>query len=245
MDNKRNRMAKANAATVRANQQVAANAPSGLAESLPSLTSQYQPSVTNDPRNFYIKSGVPKRHQKKLDESQSPDAWVKVRDRVVTSIGEGFIFALVGARGPGKTQIAEQAIRWCSGKGVARSSLYVRAMEVFLRVRACYKPDTPETEVAVVETFCAPQFLVIDEFQERGDTAWEDRMLNYIVDRRYGDMRDTLIIANLTEKAFRESAGPSIVSRLVETGAIIECAWPSMRTAHSANGGPPPRATRP
>jgi len=185
-----------------------------------------------DTRGLYVKSGIPERHHREIDPKQSPKQWVAVRDRVIKKIGEGFIIALLGTRGPGKTQIAQQAITYCShslGNKQARSSLYVRAMDVFLDLRATFKPDTPETERSVIKRFCQPHLLVIDEFQERGETDWENRMLNYIVDRRYGDMRDTMLIANLTEKSFRESAGTSIMSRLIETGEIIECTWESFR----------------
>lgn len=179
-----------------------------------------------------MKSGIPKRHQRNVDDDKSPDAWLKTRDRVIGRVGEGFIIALLGTRGPGKTQIAEQAIRYCShqlGDKAARPSLYVRAMDVFLDLRATYNEGSTETERSVIEKFCAPQLLVIDECQERGESAWEDRMLSYVIDRRYGDMKDTILIANLMEKAFRESVGTSIMSRLIETGEIIECVWPSFR----------------
>ncbi len=182
-----------------------------------------------------MKSNIPKRHQRAqeiINDASSPAAWLKTRDRVISKIGEGFLIALLGTRGPGKTQIAEQAIRYCChqlGDKAARPCLYVRAMDIFVDLRATYKEGSTETERSVIEKFCSPQLLVIDECQERGETAFEDRMFNYIIDRRYGDMTDTIAIANLTEKAFRESAGASIVSRLIETGEIIECTWESFR----------------
>jgi len=226
----RHRISRANAATVRAAHN---NAPSAVAESLPTTSEKYPSTVHPiDSRGLYLMSNIPKRHQRAINEAESPSQWLHIRDRVIGRIGEGFIIALLGTRGPGKTQIAEQAIRYCShklGDKAARPSLYVRAMDVFLDLRATYNADAPDTERSVIEKFCAPQLLVVDECQERGESAWEDRMLSYVIDRRYGDMKDTILIANLMEKAFRESVGTSIMSRLIETGEIIECVWPSFR----------------
>ena len=71
--------------------------------------------------------------------------------------------------------------------------------------------------------------LILDEVQERGNTAWEDRILTHILDRRYGAMVPTIIIANLTESALVECLGDSIISRLTETGGVIEIDGPSHR----------------
>jgi len=54
-------------------------------------------------------------------------------------------------------------------------------------------------------------------------------MLTALIDYRYSQMRDTVIISNLKREAFTASMGASVVSRMIEAGGIIECNWPSFR----------------
>jgi hypothetical protein len=62
---------------------------------------------------------------------------------------------------------------------------------------------------------------VIDECQERGETDWENRLLTYIVDKRYAQLRDTVLISNQTKDQFCKSMGSSIISRMQETGGSL------------------------
>jgi DNA replication protein DnaC len=107
---------------------------------------------------------------------------------------------------------------------------YTTAMGLFLRIRATYGKGAGETEAEVIREISKIPLLVIDEIQERGGTAWEDRLLTHIIDKRYGAERATILIANLTEAGLADSIGDSITSRLFETGGIIELTGPSFRT---------------
>lgn len=202
--------------------------PTGAPESIQNLCADLMSSerIKLSPPGLYSAAEVPARHQKALPEATGTP-WGDVRDKLIGRIGSGFLMALIGPRGPGKTQLAEQVIRAASAVG--RPCLYVRAMEIFLRLRASFKSDAL-TELEVIQGLIAPKVLVIDEIQERGETAWEDRVLSYLMDRRYGDMGDTLLIANLTKAELRESLGPSISDRIRESGGVIECNWASFRT---------------
>lgn len=179
-------------------------------------------------RRFYDQAAVPRRHTKRPEDiDQSVAGWVKVRDQIRDQHATGFLIALVGTRGPGKTQIGQQAIAHCCL--AQKPARYVRAMDVFLQIREAYRKDASRSEHDLIESFRSPALLVIDEIQERGETAWEDRMLTNLIDKRYGDMGDTLLIANLTPDALRENIGPSIFDRLRETGGIVQCDWQSFR----------------
>lgn len=174
-------------------------------------------------KGLYLASGIPERHRRCVDETHA--GWRKVRDELWGMIGSGFLVALLGNRGPGKTQLAEQVIKGATA--TERTALYTRAMSIFLEIRATY--GTEDAELAVVRKFRDPQLLVIDEIQVRGDSDWEGKVLDHTIDLRYGDMGDTLIVGNLMPDALCASLGPSIMDRLNETGRIIECTWPSFR----------------
>jgi DNA replication protein DnaC len=175
-------------------------------------------------KGLYLASRIPERHRRCVDETH--EAWRKAREELWDRIGSGFLIALVGNRGSGKTQLAEQAVKGATSTEL--SAFYTRAMTIFLEIRATYRSETL-TELAVVEKFCTPRLLVIDEIQVRGDSEWEGKVLDNIIDERYGAMRDTLIVGNLKPDTLRKSLGPSVMDRLNETGRIIECAWESFR----------------
>ena len=177
------------------------------------------------PTGLYAEADTPKRHQRHVG-TDGEDGWPAACRRVLDQIGSGCLIALIGARGTGKTQIANQAILAACAFGYA--ALYTRAMTVFLEMRATFS-DEAKTELDVVQRYRAPRLLVIDEMQDRGDTPWEDRLLSHLIDLRYGDMTDTILVANLNRSALVKSLGESISDRLRETGGIIECAWDSFR----------------
>ncbi len=82
-----------------------------------------------------------------------------------------------------------------------------------------------------LENLCQNQeFLIIDEVHDCGDMKFTNKVLTDLIDRRYSACRDTVLIANQTGADFAASIGDSILSRLNEHGAILECKWPSYRT---------------
>lgn len=113
--------------------------------------------------------------------------------------------------------------------GLMRPCRYAKAMDLFLDIKATYgREDICERDV--IDEYRQPLLLVLDEASVRGETEWEDRMLVHLIDHRYDDEHDTLLLANMTPEQFRETMGPSISDRLRETGGVIECDWPSFRT---------------
>jgi len=112
----------------------------------------------------------------------------------------------------------------------------VKAMEIFLRIRATYT-NPEQSELDAILEFTQPQLLVIDEVQQRGETDFENLMLAFLIDKRYDDMHDTIVIGNLTPKALTASLDPSITDRLIETGGVMECLWPSFRKSEGAKSG--------
>lgn len=172
-------------------------------------------------------ANLPRRHTERSEAEPRGEKWAKARDLVLGRLGSGFLIGLLGPRGTGKTQIAVEA---SLGSAIAgRDPLYVKAMDIFYWLRRARVKDSPLADFDLLADFMSPRLLVIDELGERGETDWEDRTLVYLIDKRYDAMHDTLLIANMTESAFRESLGPSIADRLRECGGYIPCDWQSFR----------------
>lgn len=176
-------------------------------------------------RDISPKTEIPKRYRAEWQRPQLDPVWMGNFSKVMAKIEDGGIVALIGPRGTGKTRLAVESARNLSPD----SAHYTTAMGLFLRIRASFGKSSKESEDDIVSAMSKAPLLILDEVQERGNTAWEDRLLTHILDRRYGAMAPTIVIANLTESALVECLGDSIISRLTETGGILEIDGPSHR----------------
>lgn len=153
--------------------------------------------------------------------------WGECLRGIQSGLGKGRMWAICGTRGNGKTQMAVEAMKKATMLGM--SARYVSATEFFAAIKATYRKDSNMTEIQVIEQFRKPRMLVIDEIGKRGETDWENNLLFHLLDKRYADMTDTIILANLDSSKMAESIGPSLADRISETGGMIECTWASRR----------------
>lgn len=172
---------------------------------------------------------APKRHATAKDLDWNGE-WGQVTQRLSNKIesGQGLLVALVGNRGAGKTQIAVELMRVNTSR--QKSALYVSTMEWFMAIKSTYKKNTDQTEIDIIKQFRKPNLLVLDEYGRRSDTEWENNLLFELLDKRYSDMNNTVLISNQKAAELMESLGKSLASRLNETGGVIECEWSSWRT---------------
>ena len=170
---------------------------------------------------------APKRHLMNRDKIDRSGLWGSTEAKLIGLSGSGFLVALVGHRGPGKTQMGvELMVRRTEGLKTAR---YCTATEFLMHIKGTYKATEKLDEEDIIGRFVRPDLLVIDEYAKRRETDWEHLILFELLDKRYREMRDTLLIANQTKEEFIESLGPSLASRMQETGGIIECTWENYR----------------
>jgi DNA replication protein DnaC len=177
----------------------------------------------------YIKSkwNAPRR-QVEARNIERDGHWGALEASLRGKLGSGFLIGLIGQRGHGKTQLGVELMRYMAETQVTPSR-YVSATELFMAFRATFHKESKKTEQAVLAEFRSPQLLVIDEAGKRGETDWEDRQLFELIDKRYGDMTDTLLLSNQSREEFTRAIGPSLASRMIEIGGLIETGWASFR----------------
>ncbi len=183
---------------------------------------------------LWAAANVPLRHQRPFDAA--PDSpWFNALCEV-EGMPCGSLILLCGQRGTGKTQIAAKVIaRACRN---LESSLYTTAIEIFLHLREAMKGEGADSsERRLLGEYAGYSLLIIDEAHERGETDWEDRMLTHLIDRRYREMRTTILITNHQRGEALTSLGPSFTDRLRECGGVIECNWQSFRRTDGSAGG--------
>ena len=181
-------------------------------------------------------SRLPARFHKEVEwtEPKQQAVYEVCRDMMT---GKGAIVALVGERGLGKTTIAAQLIIDRAKNETlepwARRPPYRKMTDLIAKLKAIYADfGSIQTEELMEwrDGFCKLHPLVIiDELPECDDMKLKDRVLTDILDRRYANNNDTLLITNQTPQEFKSTTNDSILSRLSEHGRIIECKWASFR----------------
>lgn len=173
------------------------------------------------------------------------EEWFAALETAKPVIESGGIVVMAGNRGPGKTQMAAELAKigkWPDDKGsfissgngcgatrYTKTAIYRRAMDIFLDLRDAAKNHSQTSEKQVLAKLEDCGLLVIDEFQERGETVWENRVMKNLMDKRYAAERPTIIIANLTRKELFAALGDSVLDRARENGKSIEFTWESYR----------------
>jgi len=174
----------------------------------------------------------PSRHiqnLKKALENNHPQ-WRGKFNGILEKLGNGSIFILTGPRGTGKTQLAAAVGRYLAETKNQESS-YTVLGELFTRIKGTFKSDSPDSEESIVSSLSRSSLLVLDECHEITGTEWQGRILTLLIDSRYRERRDTIMITNQAQDAFLVSVGESITDRIAECGYFIECDWPSFRRA--------------
>jgi DNA replication protein DnaC len=110
-----------------------------------------------------------------------------------------------------------------SMRGKFKTSVYRRATEIFVDLKDSFRTSEAKSEGEVIRYLSSAGLLVIDEFQERSESKWENRIITTIIDRRYSDNLPTILIANIELAEMGAKISDSIISRVNESGGVIEC----------------------
>jgi DNA replication protein DnaC len=146
---------------------------------------------------------------------------------VIEALDGGGLVALIGSPGAGKTQIGVCAIRFfCQRR--QQPCRYDTLGDLFATIRTAYGPTATRNEVDVLTDYTRPTLLVVDEIDKRGGTDSEGRLLHRILDKRYRELRPTLLIGNVPDaeglKTLLDGAGEGVgplFDRLRETGGVV------------------------
>ena len=185
--------------------------------------------------------GFPKRY-----ENASPavgDEWLAHYRQGLATVDSGGIVVMYGAHGTGKTRMAWEIARKCvpqdshyavGGMGwnagrKERPAIYTTAVGLFLEIRDTFRPDSEFSEMQVVKKYTDAGLLVIDEFQERGETDFENKKITTIIDARYAHERPTILITNYTREKLASTLSPAVLDRIRENGCGLHFNWTSYR----------------
>jgi len=107
--------------------------------------------------------------------------------------------------------------------------LYATCLDVIRAIRETWRRDSARSESAVLAEYGSIDLLVIDELGVQYGTDGEQTVLFDVLDRRYRDMRPTILLTNQDTAGASEYLGARTWDRLRETSRWVPFAWESYR----------------
>lgn len=151
----------------------------------------------------------------------------------------GRSLVLTGRPGTGKTSLACAIGRTIiesliPGEGLLSRQtdpvLYSTEHSILRDIKGTWRRNAEFTEEQVVEHFSAVGLLIIDEIGVSGNSDTDKALIHQVIDGRYGCVKPTLIIGNLTPEELNQHLGERIMDRLKEGGGVIvPFTWKSFR----------------
>ena len=135
---------------------------------------------------------------------------------------------VVGPRGTGKTHFlcacVNLAVRQRAKNGgideiVVPGKLPIQFLpvpELMLEFKQSYDRSTHFTEADVLEKYSRMEFLALDDLGAERVSDWSIQMLYLLIDRRYREMKRTLISTNLSLGKISGTLDDRIASRIAE-----------------------------
>ena len=108
---------------------------------------------------------------------------------------------------------------------------YVTCMDMIRQIRDTWRKDSEKTETEVIDFFCEVDLLIVDEVGVQNGTDAEKVLLFEVMDRRYREMKPTVILTNLGVEGFKEFIGERVFDRLRDTSKWVSFDWESNRGA--------------
>ena len=137
--------------------------------------------------------------------------------------GGGLIFS--GRPGTGKSHLAGAILQSLMTVDVR----YVTCMDLIRAIRETWRKDSEKTESQMLGYFESLDLLVIDEIGMQYGTDGEQTILFDILDRRYREVRPTILLTNQDRDGFAQFVGERTFDRLKETCRWVPFDWESYR----------------
>jgi DNA replication protein DnaC len=218
----------------------------GLPAMIERMKAAHRPRTDEEMRAYHwqeivlpnlVASKIPPRFHYEITEWKEPKQQAVFRQCQQALRRTGAIVALLGGRGLGKTTIAAQLTierAWNAGlQPWERRPPYRKMTDLIAKYKPLYADFggiNTEVLIAARDWYCRfHPLVVIDELHECDDQRMKDRVLTDILDRRYANRVDTLLISNQTFDEFKQTTNDSVLSRLKEHGRIVTCTWASFR----------------
>ena len=129
---------------------------------------------------------------------------------------QGRSLVFLGNIGTGKTHLAVSLLKAFLQKG--GSGVFLSVSDLIIDIRDSWGNGTTRS---TIELYSQADLLVLDEVGVQAGTDNERQILFAILNRRYNEVKPTVLITNLTIQGFKEFVGKRIFDRLKEGGGEL------------------------
>lgn len=119
---------------------------------------------------------------------------------------------IYGPNGTGKTTMAiymllqEAKMSYIYRHGGFKIA-FITTSELLLKFRETYTKNSDISEKEILDTYSNVDLLVLDDFGVEKTTDWSYQMLYILINRRYENMKKTIITSNFTLEQLAEKLG--------------------------------------
>lgn len=193
---------------------------------------------TRDLQNRLGQSNLPLRFQGKTFanfETHCPEALealAKCRayaEGFDSVMARGQCLIMTGKVGTGKTHLAAAVANHLIHE---RSDypLFISVSQAVRSIKETWQKNSEHTESEALQWFVEPDLLILDEVGVQFGTETERLLMFEIINRRYENVKPTVVLSNLTLAEIAQVMGERVVDRLREGGGFaIEFNWGSYR----------------
>lgn len=142
----------------------------------------------------------------------------------IRKTGESLIFA--GKPGTGKGHLAAAVMNKLMPEYLP---IYTTCLDMIRSVRETWRKDSKHSEMEVLQEYEDASLLIIDEIGVQYGTDGEQTIIFDVLDRRYRQMRPTILITNQDRAGFTAFVGERIFDRLKQTARWVSFDWDSFR----------------
>ena len=142
---------------------------------------------------------------------------------------KGACMIFTGSPGTGKTHLGCAIANAIIDMG-SSSALFATVTDALRSIKSAYSKDAGISETDAISTLVEPALLILDEVGTDVGTEHSKMLLFDVLNKRYENLRCTIILTNLDIPALTEYFGERIMDRLREGGGkLVTFAWESHR----------------
>jgi DNA replication protein DnaC len=139
--------------------------------------------------------------------------------------GQGLNF--IGDVGTGKTHLAVGIALEAIKQGY--TPLFISVFSAIRHIKDAWRRDSDISESEALNDLIAPDLLILDEIGVQFSSDTERLIIFDVLNRRYEDLRPTIIISNLMMDEISKVIGERVVDRLRECNKAYWFNWESYR----------------
>ncbi len=158
----------------------------------------------------------------------------KLSEMGLEAVRKGESLFLTGKQGSGKTHLAIALMGCWYSETLALhenkiypmkgAPVFLPVVELLLEIKNSWREQEDkrtESEMEVLNKYSRCPFLVLDDLGAEKMSEWSRTVFYLLLDRRYRDMKQTIITSNLTQGQIATEFDARVASRISEMGVCL------------------------